>query len=172
MSSRARWRAFWHGEPIDHLPDYEFGWWQDCYDVWQEQGLPSWVDCERKAEMYFGLERGETALVRRYQRRDYTLGVNCGSLLGWVHNWIIDVVSWKELMGRFIAPVLSALVVAIMAAAYAGFFFVVLDGTEIDNTIRYVVAGLVLLVIGGLTVAVVQRIRELRGGQEDDIGKY
>lgn len=165
MTSRERWRAFWKGEPVDHLPDYEFGWWQECYDVWLDQGLPSWVDNEIKAERLFKLERRDCFPVNvglqpgfqshlveerkdkriivdgggvlcevptdghstiphylrfpietradwnefkkrldpddpfripidyetrldRYRRRDYPLGVSCGSLFGWIRNWM------------------------------------------------------------------------------------
>ncbi|MCK6471561.1 MAG: hypothetical protein L6R28_07430 [Planctomycetes bacterium] len=57
MNSRERWRRFWAGQSVDHLPDYEFGWWRECYDVWLDQGLPSWVDNEEKGERFFRLER-------------------------------------------------------------------------------------------------------------------
>ena len=165
LTSRERWRRFWKGQSVDHLPHYEFGWWEECFDVWQEQGLPCWVDNEIKAEMYFRLERRGTfpanvgmhpgfqphvveekgdkrilvdsggilcevpkdghstiphylkfpietradwnafkkrldpsdpfripadvdAMVRRFGRRDYALGLGCGSLFGWIRNWM------------------------------------------------------------------------------------
>ena len=67
-----------------------------------------------------------------------------------------------------VAPVVSALVIAGFAAAYAIFFFLILDGIEVVG----VVTAAALFVIGGMAAAVVSRIRELRGGIEDDIGKY
>lgn len=165
LDSRERWRRFWKGAPVDHLPDYEFGWWEENFDVWQDQGLPCWVDSIAKGELYFGLEQrlcfpanvgmrpgfqpqvieerektrvvldgsgvlceipkdGHSTIphylkfpvetqedwnsfktrldpqdpfrmpdrmdecVRRFRRRDYALGVNVGSLFGWIRNWM------------------------------------------------------------------------------------
>jgi uroporphyrinogen decarboxylase len=165
LTSRERWRRFWHGQSVDQLPDYEFGWWKECHDVWQQQGMPAWVDNEVKAEMFFGLERRQCfpanvglqpgfqasvveeradkriivdgggvlcevpkdghstvprylrfpietradwkefkkrldpdnpfrfpsdyeVYLRRYRQRDYVLGVTCGSLFGWIRNWM------------------------------------------------------------------------------------
>ena len=75
-------------------------------------------------------------------------------------------------MKGYVAPVVSALVVAGFAAAYAVFFFLVLEGSEVVGVIKWVIAAGALFVAGGMAAAVVSRIRELRGGQEDDIGKY
>lgn len=165
MTSLERWRRFWKGQSTDQLPDYEFGWWDECYDAWQAQGMPGWVDNEVRGEQFFQLERRECfpanvgmnpgftqqvveerektriildgggvlcevpkdghstiphylkfpietradwlefrkrldpgdpfripgdieVRVRRFKRRDYPLGVWCGSLFGWIRNWM------------------------------------------------------------------------------------
>jgi uroporphyrinogen-III decarboxylase len=165
MTHRERWLRTMHFQSIDHVPDEEFGYWSDTFDVWQPQGLPRWVDDNHWADAYFGFaprkhvpinlgllppfdtevleedERhkivldstGATSLIhkddtssipkylkfpvenrtdwdafkqrldpddpRRYplnwnemkevwKNRDYPLGVNCGSLYGWVRNWM------------------------------------------------------------------------------------
>tara|TARA_B100001123_G_C14641819_1_gene762046 strand:- start:194 stop:421 length:228 start_codon:yes stop_codon:yes gene_type:complete len=72
----------------------------------------------------------------------------------------------------YVAPVVSALVVAGFAAAYAVFFFLVLDGIEVVGVVKWVIAAGALFVIGGMAAAAVLRIRELRGGKEDDISEY
>lgn len=76
-----------------------------------------------------------------------------------------------ELKG-YVAPVVSALVITGFAAAYAIFFFLILDGIGVVGVVKWVVTAGALFVIGGMAAAVVSRIRELRGGIEDDIGKY
>ena len=75
-------------------------------------------------------------------------------------------------MGKYTAPVLSALVVVVLAGAYGAFLFLVLNGAEIEGVVRYIIAAVVLFVVIGVAVALISRIRELRRGQEDDIGQY
>lgn len=75
-------------------------------------------------------------------------------------------------MGKYVAPVLSALVVVALAAAYGAFFFLVLNDAEMEGAVRWIIAAIVLFVVVGVAVALVSRIRELMRGQEDDIGKY
>ncbi len=75
-------------------------------------------------------------------------------------------------MKKYIAPVVSALVVIALAVGYTVFFFFVLRNIDMTNVIRYIIAGIALFVIIGIGAALVSRIKELHGGQEDDIGKY
>ena len=76
------------------------------------------------------------------------------------------------MMGKYVAPVLSALVVIALAAAYGAFFFLVLNEADMEGAVKYIIAAVVLFVIVGVAIALVSRIRELRRGQENDIGKY
>ena len=75
-------------------------------------------------------------------------------------------------MKRYLPAILSALFVAALVAGYALFWFLVLDEAEILNTVRWIIGVISFLVVGGLGWAVVSRILELKGGQEDDLGKY
>jgi len=75
-------------------------------------------------------------------------------------------------MNKTIPAILSALVVILLAAAYAVFWFLVLDDADVENIMRIVIACVALFVVGGVGWALISRIRELRGGQEDDLGKY
>lgn len=54
LTPRERWRRVFHYEPVDHIPDEEFGYWAETYSVWHQQGLPEWVDSEGKANRFFG----------------------------------------------------------------------------------------------------------------------
>lgn len=56
MNSRERWLACMRFEPVDHVPDFEFGYWNENFPIWHEQGLPKYVDCIWKADLFFGLE--------------------------------------------------------------------------------------------------------------------
>lgn len=70
MTPRERWNAFWHGRPVDRIPDIEFGYWPETLTRWYEEGLPrryadrhaleleSWFDIdnwERYAPVNVGL---------------------------------------------------------------------------------------------------------------------
>lgn len=54
MTHRERWLRTMHFEPVDHLPDEEFGYWDNTLTLWHEQGLPSEIDSLPKADVYFG----------------------------------------------------------------------------------------------------------------------
>jgi uroporphyrinogen decarboxylase len=50
-------------QPVDHVPDEEFGYWTDTLTRWHAQGLPAWVDDNGKADRYFGFARRDHAPV-------------------------------------------------------------------------------------------------------------
>jgi len=75
-------------------------------------------------------------------------------------------------MKKYIAPIISALAVALLVAAYAVFWFFVIDEAEISGIIKIGITVAAVLVIGGIAAALFSRIKELKEGQEDDIGKY
>lgn len=54
MNARERWVRCLHYEPVDHVPDEEFGYWQENFTVWQEQGMSPEVTDNAIADRYFG----------------------------------------------------------------------------------------------------------------------
>lgn len=56
MNVRERWVRCMHFEPVDYIPDEEFGYWEENSKVWQEQGLPEGIDLrdDAQANKYFG----------------------------------------------------------------------------------------------------------------------
>ena len=166
MTHRERWSRVMHFQPVDHVPDEEFGYWDDTLRSWHEQGLPKQIDSNEKADVYFGFapragvpvhhsllpafdyqileesesyrkvrdENGATCIIHssgqssiphfldfalkgreewerlfkprldpddprrrdeatasamrgQWAARDYPLGVDIGSLFGWIRNW-------------------------------------------------------------------------------------
>ncbi len=75
-------------------------------------------------------------------------------------------------MNKYLGPVLSALVVVLLTAAYVVFWFLVLDKADILRFMKIVISVVAILTICGIGAALFSRIRELKRGQEDDIGKY
>lgn len=54
MTHRERFLRTMHFEPVDHVPDMEFGYWAEVFEIWHAQGLPKEVDSNEKADVYFG----------------------------------------------------------------------------------------------------------------------
>jgi len=40
----------------DHVPDQEFGYWDETFALWHQQGMPRYVDDNWKADIFFGFE--------------------------------------------------------------------------------------------------------------------
>ena len=57
MTERERWHNVFHYLPIDHVPDREFGYWDDTLTRWRAEGLPDWVTDNGEADRFFGFER-------------------------------------------------------------------------------------------------------------------
>ncbi|HHW11196.1 MAG TPA: hypothetical protein GXX29_14635 [Firmicutes bacterium] len=60
MNARERWWRTFHFQQVDRVPNYEFGYWQQCYEAWHKQGLPEHIKSEREANDYFGLDKRVT----------------------------------------------------------------------------------------------------------------
>jgi uroporphyrinogen decarboxylase len=54
LTHRERFLRTMHFEPVDHVPDEEFGYWDNTLTLWHEQGLPREIDNLWKADVYFG----------------------------------------------------------------------------------------------------------------------
>jgi hypothetical protein len=63
VTHRERWLNSLHFQPVDHVPDMEFGYWDDVYAVWHEQGLPKEIDSIPKADLFFGFAPAESVPV-------------------------------------------------------------------------------------------------------------
>jgi hypothetical protein len=50
MNHRERWVKCMHFQPVDHVPDEEFGYWSENLGVWKQQGVP---DTVTNLEAYF-----------------------------------------------------------------------------------------------------------------------
>ncbi len=54
MTHRERWNNLWQFKPVDHVPDEEFGYWDDTLRDWHAQGLPEHVTDNALADRFFG----------------------------------------------------------------------------------------------------------------------
>jgi len=54
VTHRERWLRTFHFQSVDHVPDMEFGYWDEVFPTWHEQGLPKEIDSIPKADVYFG----------------------------------------------------------------------------------------------------------------------
>jgi len=63
MTSRERFLRVFHYQEVDHVPDCEFGYWEDTLLRWHNEGLPLWVNSDAKADAFFGFETREVVPV-------------------------------------------------------------------------------------------------------------
>jgi len=57
LTSRERFRRVMHYQSVDRVPHFEFGYWNETYRTWHQQGLPERIDNENAANAYFGFDR-------------------------------------------------------------------------------------------------------------------
>ena len=69
-------------------------------------------------------------------------------------------------------PILSALAVGIIIAAFGIFYFVVFKKIPGASIIGFIFAGGALAGLAALAAVLYQRIKEIKRGEEDDLGKY
>jgi len=69
MTPRERFLNVFHFKEVDHLPDYEFGYWDETLDRWRREGLPMWVENNPLADRFFGFEEREIVPVHIPFRR-------------------------------------------------------------------------------------------------------
>lgn len=76
-------------------------------------------------------------------------------------------------MRKYLGAILAAAVIIALMTLYGLFMFRVI-GDDVNGVriARIIVSAIVVFVVGGVTIALISRIRELRKGQEDAIGKY
>lgn len=53
MTHRERWLRTLNFEPVDHVPDEEFGYWDETFTTWHTQGLPPEINNNSIADRYF-----------------------------------------------------------------------------------------------------------------------
>ena len=54
MTHRDRFLRTLRFQSVDHVPDHEFGYWDDTLLAWHEQGLPRDVTSNERADVFFG----------------------------------------------------------------------------------------------------------------------
>jgi len=64
MTEQERWVRCMHFQSVDRVPNEEFGYWDDTFIAWHQQGLPKFIDNNDKADIYFGFDRRDTAPVQ------------------------------------------------------------------------------------------------------------
>lgn len=71
LDHRQRWLRTMHFQPVDHVPDEEFGYWEETLAAWHAQGLPEWVNSNPAGDKFF-----------RFAPREHA-PVHVGLLWGW-----------------------------------------------------------------------------------------
>jgi uroporphyrinogen decarboxylase len=74
MNQRERWVAAMRFQPVDHVPDQEFGYWDEVFPLWHEQGLARCITNDERADAFFGFETkvwapGRADLIPQFERK-------------------------------------------------------------------------------------------------------
>lgn len=75
-------------------------------------------------------------------------------------------------MKRYIAPIISAIAAGLVIAGFGIFYFLGFGQIPGASLIRYVFAAGAFAGLVVLVVVLIQRIKEIKRGEEDDLGKY
>ena len=89
MTFRNRFLNVYRYRLVDRVPDMEFGYWAENYDVWHRQGLPDWVNDESTAYQYFGVD----------QEPGWGLPGDLGMIPGFEHKVLEETGSHKIVQG-------------------------------------------------------------------------
>ncbi len=76
-------------------------------------------------------------------------------------------------MKKYIGSIVAAAAVIALVIGYVVFiYFAVFGSLNIGLVVKIVIAGTALIVIGIIVTVLIQRIREIQGGKENDLSKY
>ena len=65
LTTRDRFRRVMQFKGVDRIPNFEFGYWDELYNIWHKQGLPEYVNNEFSANEYFGFDRFELCPINK-----------------------------------------------------------------------------------------------------------
>ena len=76
-------------------------------------------------------------------------------------------------MSKYAAPTIVSLIVIGLVVGYATMLYFLINSTvDISLVIKIIIAAVSLFVIGATLAVLIQRIKELKGGKENDISQY
>ena len=89
------------------------------------------------------------------------------------HNIVYNkVINGEKIMKRYIAPFISAIAVALIIVAFGLFYFLIFKEMPGTGYIRFIFIAITIVAVGVMVAVLIQRIREIKEGDEDDLGKY
>jgi len=75
-------------------------------------------------------------------------------------------------MKRYFAPFLSAVIAALAILVFGFFYFIIFKEVPGAGFIGYIFITTAVIAAGVTIVVLIQRIKEIKEGEEDDLGKY
>jgi len=72
----------------------------------------------------------------------------------------------------YAAPSIIVVILSIFTAAAGVFYYKIFSQLPIPDSLRWIIVVGTLAVIAALVAVLIQRIKELKRGEEDDLGKY
>ena len=75
-------------------------------------------------------------------------------------------------MKRYFAPFFSAVIAALLIVVFGLFYFFIFKEIPGAGYIGYIFIAIAIIFVGVMVAVLVQRIKEIKEGDEDDLGKY
>jgi len=75
-------------------------------------------------------------------------------------------------MKRYVAPMVSAIAAAILIVVFGFFYYFIFKEIPGTGIIQFIFIAVTFIAVGVLIAVLLQRIREIKEGEEDDLGKY
>ena len=78
----------------------------------------------------------------------------------------------RDVAGKYRETVVVSAVIVAILMVFAAVLFVISRRAERISWLIYCAAGVILLLLVGVIAAIVARVKEIRGGEENDLGNY
>jgi len=78
----------------------------------------------------------------------------------------------KKKLESYMGPVISAVLAGLLICVFGLLYFFIFKEIPGVGYIGYIFIGIALIAVGVTAAVLVQRIREIKKGEEDDLGKY
>jgi len=78
----------------------------------------------------------------------------------------------KSKLERYSGSIISAVLAVLLICVFGLFYFFIFKEIPGVGYIGYIFIGIALVAVGVTAAVLIQRIREIKRGEEDDLGKY
>ena len=79
---------------------------------------------------------------------------------------------WRKGVGRHLNKIIAPIIVALCLIAYYIIYGIIIIKVNIPSIIKIIGLSGTIIISAVIIMMLVERIKEIKGGEEDDLGKY